>query len=58
MQDKDINLSDIPEIKQEHLHKAKLRFARKPIQKGKVRVNITLVQNRFLFWTASVQLEK
>ncbi|MBN1186835.1 MAG: BrnA antitoxin family protein [Bacteroidales bacterium] len=42
MQDKDIDLSDIPEIKQQQLHKAKLRFAGKPVQKGKVRVNILL----------------
>jgi len=42
MQDKDIDLSDIPEITVDQFKKAKLRFGGKPIQKGKVRVNILL----------------
>jgi uncharacterized protein (DUF4415 family) len=42
MQDNDIDLSDIPEITEDQFKKAKLRFGGKPIQKGKVRVNILL----------------
>jgi uncharacterized protein (DUF4415 family) len=42
MQDKDIDLSDVPEIREEQLDKARLRFGGKPIPKGKVRVNILL----------------
>jgi len=42
MQDKDIDLSDIPEITEDQFKKAKIRLGGKPIQKGKVRVNILL----------------
>ena len=42
MQDKDINLSDIPGITQEQFAKARLRVGSKPIPMGKVRVNILL----------------
>lgn len=42
MQDKDIDLSDIPEITEDQFKKAKIRLSGKPIQKGKVRVNILL----------------
>jgi len=34
MQDKDIDLSDIPEISEDQFKKAKLRFGGKPIQKS------------------------
>ena len=42
MQDNDIDLSDIPEITEDQFKKAKIRLGGKPIQKGKVRVNILL----------------
>ena len=42
MQDKDIDLSDIPEITEDQFKKAELRFGGKPTPKGKVRVNILL----------------
>jgi len=42
MQDKDIDLSDIPEITEEQLARAKLRIDGKPVAKGKIRVNIFL----------------
>ena len=42
MHDKDIDLSDIPEITEDQFKKAKIRFGGKPIQKGKMRVNILL----------------
>lgn len=42
MEDKDIDLSDIPEITEEQFARAKLRVGGKPIPKGKVRVNILL----------------
>ena len=42
MQDKDIDVSDIPEITDEQIAKAKLRISGKPISKQKVRVNILL----------------
>jgi uncharacterized protein (DUF4415 family) len=40
--DKDINLSDIPEISEEQLSRAVMRVGGKPLPKGKVRVNIYL----------------
>ena len=42
MQDKDIDLSDIPEITEEQIKKAKLRVGGLPVPKKKVRVNILL----------------
>jgi len=42
MQDKDIDLSDIPEITEEQLARAKLRIDGKPVAKGKIRVNMFL----------------
>jgi uncharacterized protein (DUF4415 family) len=42
MQDKDIDLTDIPEIKEEQLSKAKVRLGGKLVSKGKVRINILL----------------
>lgn len=42
MQDIDIDLSDIPEITEDQFKKANIRLGGKPIQKGKVRVNILL----------------
>lgn len=42
MKDEDINLSDIPEIREDQIAKAKLRIGGKPVPKGKVRVNIFL----------------
>ena len=42
LEDKNIDLSDIPEIKEEQFKKARLRIGGKPVQKGKVRVNILL----------------
>ncbi len=42
MQDKDIDLSDIPEVTEDQMARAKLRIGGKPVAKGKVRVNIFL----------------
>ncbi len=42
MQDKDIDLTDIPEITPDQLQKATLRVGGKPVSKGKVRVNMYL----------------
>jgi uncharacterized protein (DUF4415 family) len=42
MEDKDIDLTDIPEITAEQLGQAILRVGGKPISKGKVRVNMYL----------------
>jgi uncharacterized protein (DUF4415 family) len=42
MQDSDIDLSDIPEITEDQFKKAKVGLGGRPIQKGKVRVNILL----------------
>ena len=42
MQDKDIDLSDIPEVTEEQMARAKMRIAGKPVAKGKVRGNIFL----------------
>jgi uncharacterized protein (DUF4415 family) len=42
MQDKDIDLSDIPEVTEDQMAQAKLRIGGKPVAKGKVRVNIFL----------------
>jgi uncharacterized protein (DUF4415 family) len=40
MDDKDIDLSDVPEITQDQTKGAVLRVGGKPIKKGKVRVNM------------------
>ena len=45
MQDKEIDFTDIPEIREEQLSNARLRFHGKDISKGKVRVNILLDAN-------------
>lgn len=42
MQDEDIDLSDIPEITEDQMTQARLRFSGKPIPKNKIRVNIML----------------
>ena len=42
MRDEDIDLSDIPEVTEEQMARAKMRIAGKPIVKGKVRINIFL----------------
>ena len=42
MQDKDIDLSDIPEVTEDQMAGAKMRIGGKPVAKGKVRVNIFL----------------
>ena len=55
MQDKDIDLSDIPEIKEEQFNKAKIRFGGEPIRKGKVRVNILLDANIVAYFKAKAE---
>ena len=40
MQDNDTDLSDIPEVTEEQMARAKKRIAGEPVAKGKVRVNI------------------
>ncbi len=45
MRDEDINLSDIPEVTENHLAQAVLRVDGKTFPKGKVRVNILLDAN-------------
>lgn len=45
MRDEDIDLSDIPEVTEEQMTRAKFRIDGKPVQKGKVRVNILLDAN-------------
>jgi len=52
MNDKDIDLSDIPEITDEQFSQAQLRIAGKPIPKGKVRVNILLDANIVAYFKA------
>ena len=42
MTDKEIDLSDIPEVTAEQMARAKLRVGGKPVSRGKVRVNIYL----------------
>ncbi len=42
MQDKDIDLSDIPEITATQMARAKLRVGGKPIPRGKIRINMLL----------------
>ncbi|MBW1699071.1 MAG: BrnA antitoxin family protein [Deltaproteobacteria bacterium] len=42
MRDKDIDMSDIPEITKKQLSQAKLRIGGKPLARGKIRVNIFL----------------
>ena len=42
MEDKDIDLSEIPEITAEQMSRAKMRSGGKPVTKGKVRINIYL----------------
>jgi len=45
MQDKDIDLSDIPEITDDQMKRARLRVNGRPVPRGKVRVNILLDAN-------------
>ena len=45
MKDEDIDLSDIPEVTEEQMARAKLRLGGKPMPEGKVRVNIFLDAN-------------
>ena len=42
LRDEDIDISDIPEITEDHVVNARLRFGGKPLSKGKIRVNIFL----------------
>ena len=42
MGDKDIDLSEIPEVTAEQMLRAKMRAGGKPVSRGKVRVNIYL----------------
>ena len=52
LQDEDIDLSDIPEVSEEQISKAKLRFGGEPIPKGKIRVNILLDANIVAYFKA------
>jgi len=45
MKDKDIDLSDIPEVTEDQMARAKLHIDGKPVRKGKMRVNIFLDAN-------------
>ena len=45
MQDKDIDVSDIPEVTEKQIAHAKLRIGGMPVPKHKVRVNILLDAN-------------
>jgi len=42
MRDKDIDLSDIPEVTEEQMARAKLRVGGKPVPHGQVRVDLLL----------------
>ncbi len=42
LQDEEIDTTDIPEVTEEQMTRAKLRINGKPVPKGKVRVNIFL----------------
>ena len=42
MNERDIDLSEIPEITEDQMKRAKLRVAGRPVAKGKVRVNMLL----------------
>jgi len=42
MEDEDIDTSEVPEITEQQMQKAALRFGGKPVAKGKVRINILL----------------
>jgi uncharacterized protein (DUF4415 family) len=42
MEDKDIDLSEIPEITAEHMSRAKMRSGGKSVTRGKVRINMYL----------------
>jgi uncharacterized protein (DUF4415 family) len=42
MQDEDIDTSDIPEVTERQMAKARLRLGGKDVSKGKIRVNIFL----------------
>ena len=42
MKDEDIDLSDIPQITEEQMNRAVLRVDGKPVEKGKVRINMYL----------------
>ncbi len=52
MRDEEIDLSDIPEISEEQISKASLRFGGKPIAKGKIRINILLDANIVAYFKA------
>ena len=45
MRDEDIDLSDIPEITDDQMRRARLRVNGRPVPKGKVRINILLDAN-------------
>jgi uncharacterized protein (DUF4415 family) len=42
MRDEDIDLSDIPEVTEEQMARAKLRVGGKPVPRGKVRIDLLL----------------
>ena len=42
MEDKDIDISEIPEITTEQMSRAKMRSGGKPVTRGKVRINMYL----------------
>lgn len=52
MKDEDIDLSDIPEITEDQMARARLRLGGKPVPKGKVRVNIFLDANIVAYFKA------
>lgn len=52
MRDEDIDLSDIPEVTEDQMSRAKLRIEGKPVLKGKVRVNILLDANVVAYFKA------
>jgi uncharacterized protein (DUF4415 family) len=45
MQEEDIDLSDIPEVTEEHLTRAKFRIAGRSVSKEKIRVHLLLDAN-------------
>lgn len=50
MRDKDIDLSDIPEVTEKQIKQAKLRIGGKLLPKQKVRVNISLDANIIAYY--------
>ncbi len=52
MKDKDIDLSDIPEIGEDQISNAVLRIGGEPVPKGKIRVNILLDANVVAYFKA------